>query len=44
MEIEQPHRITNAEDEALVLSEVQTGEYTGEDDIERFEHDYGRGS
>ena len=26
----------------VVVSEVQTGEYFGEDDIERFEDDFGR--
>ncbi|MEV7431953.1 phosphomannose isomerase type II C-terminal cupin domain [Nocardioides sp. NPDC092400] len=38
----QPHRITNMEDEDLVLIEVQLGRYTGEDDICRLEDDYGR--
>jgi mannose-6-phosphate isomerase-like protein (cupin superfamily) len=36
------HRIENAGDENLVLIEVQTGEYFGEDDIIRIEDDYGR--
>jgi mannose-6-phosphate isomerase len=40
--IGQPHRICNAEDEALVLVEVQLGDYTGEDDIVRLEDDYDR--
>ncbi|GEP40460.1 hypothetical protein NPS01_41230 [Nocardioides psychrotolerans] len=42
VEIGQPHRITNMEDETLVLIEVQMGAYTGEDDICRLEDDYGR--
>jgi len=28
----------------LVISEVQSGEYLGEDDIVRFEDQYGRGN
>jgi mannose-6-phosphate isomerase len=36
------HRIQNSSPENLVIIEVQTGEYFGEDDIERFEDDYGR--
>ena len=36
------HRITNNEDEDLVIVEIQRGEYTGEDDICRLEDDYGR--
>ncbi len=36
------HRIENRDDDDLVFIEVQTGEYFGEDDIERFEDDYGR--
>jgi mannose-6-phosphate isomerase-like protein (cupin superfamily) len=38
----QAHRIANQEDEELVIIEVQRGAYTGEDDIHRFEDDYGR--
>ncbi|MBC9735298.1 phosphomannose isomerase type II C-terminal cupin domain [Nocardioides marmotae] len=38
----QPHRITNLEDEELVLIEVQTGRYTGEDDVCAVEDGYGR--
>jgi mannose-6-phosphate isomerase-like protein (cupin superfamily) len=38
----QPHRIANAEDETLVIIEVQRGSYLGEDDIVRLEDDYGR--
>lgn len=36
------HRICNVGSEDLVFIEIQTGEYFGEDDIERFEDDYGR--
>lgn len=36
------HRIANTGDEPLVFVEVQTGEYFGEDDIERLDDDYGR--
>lgn len=37
------HRIENPEtDEKLVLIETQTGDYFGEDDIERLEDDFGR--
>jgi mannose-1-phosphate guanylyltransferase/mannose-6-phosphate isomerase len=37
------HRIENPGSETLQIIEVQTGEYLGEDDIERFEDRYGRG-
>ncbi len=40
--IGQAHRIVNAEDELLVIVEIQRGDYTGEDDICRLEDDYGR--
>jgi mannose-6-phosphate isomerase len=36
------HRAENSSTENLVIIEVQTGKYFGEDDIERFEDDYGR--
>jgi len=37
------HRVENpSESEKLVFFEVQTGEYFGEDDIERLEDDFGR--
>ena len=36
------HRIANEMDEPLIFIEVQLGTYFGEDDIERFEDDYGR--
>jgi mannose-6-phosphate isomerase-like protein (cupin superfamily) len=37
------HRVENPDaDELLVFIEVQLGDYLGEDDIERFEDDFGR--
>ena len=36
------HRMENPGDLDLSFIEVQTGEYFGEDDIERFEDDFGR--
>ena len=36
------HRAENSSSENLVIIEVQTGEYFGEDDIERLEDKYGR--
>jgi mannose-6-phosphate isomerase-like protein (cupin superfamily) len=36
------HRFENHGEIPLVAIEVQTGDYLGEDDIERFEDDYGR--
>jgi mannose-6-phosphate isomerase-like protein (cupin superfamily) len=36
------HRIANIGTTLLAFVEVQTGEYFGEDDIERIEDDYGR--
>ena len=36
------HRLANAGDEDLVIIEVQTGSYLGEDDILRYEDVYGR--
>jgi mannose-6-phosphate isomerase-like protein (cupin superfamily) len=36
------HRIANPGTEPLLLIEIQRGEYFGEDDIERFEDDFGR--
>jgi mannose-6-phosphate isomerase len=38
------HRISNPHSEPLVIIEVQSGEYTGEDDIMRYEDDYARSS
>jgi mannose-6-phosphate isomerase len=37
-----PHRIENTGTEELVFIEVQHGDYFGEDDIVRFEDDFGR--
>jgi mannose-1-phosphate guanylyltransferase / mannose-6-phosphate isomerase len=36
------HQLENRHNEPLEIIEVQTGSYFGEDDIERFEDDYGR--
>lgn len=36
------HRLENRSDEPLRILEIQTGSYCEEDDIERFEDDYGR--
>lgn len=36
------HRIENGDDEQLIIIETQTGDYFGEDDIERLEDDFGR--
>lgn len=36
------HRLENAEEKALVMIEVQTGDYLGEDDIVRYEDLYSR--
>ena len=36
------HRLTNEGTAPLILIEVQTGSYMGEDDIERYEDDYDR--
>jgi mannose-6-phosphate isomerase len=36
------HRLENSGDANVVFIEVQTGEYFGEDDIERLEDDFGR--
>lgn len=36
------HRLSNATDIPLIIIEVQTGKYVGEDDIIRFEDVYGR--
>lgn len=36
------HRLDNPTDEPLQLIEVQSGDYLGEDDITRYEDDYGR--
>ncbi len=36
------HRLRNSGDDKAIFIEVQTGEYFGEDDIERIEDDFGR--
>lgn len=36
------HRVENSEQDLLVFIEIQTGDYFGEDDIERFDDDFGR--
>jgi mannose-6-phosphate isomerase len=36
------HRIANSGSRDMVFIEIQSGDYFGEDDIERFEDDYGR--
>ena len=36
------HRLRNCQSERLEVIEVQTGDYLGEDDIERYDDDYGR--
>jgi mannose-6-phosphate isomerase len=42
IEIGVAHRIENIGSEELIFTEVQTGTYFGEDDIERLEDDFGR--
>jgi mannose-1-phosphate guanylyltransferase/mannose-6-phosphate isomerase len=37
------HRLENSGEGSLQIIEVQNGDYLEEDDIERFEDDYGRG-
>ena len=39
---DEKHRIANNSYQDLVFIEIQTGDYFGEDDIERIEDDYGR--
>ncbi len=39
---EEKHRLSNSSKETLIIIEVQSGEYLGEDDIIRFEDNYGR--
>ncbi|MEM9242625.1 MAG: cupin domain-containing protein [Pseudomonadota bacterium] len=36
------HRLSNESDDILHVIEVQCGDYLGEDDITRYEDDYGR--
>jgi mannose-1-phosphate guanylyltransferase/mannose-6-phosphate isomerase len=40
--VETQHRLENPGSEDVHLIEVQTGDYFGEDDIERYEDIYGR--
>ncbi|MCI0400082.1 MAG: mannose-1-phosphate guanylyltransferase/mannose-6-phosphate isomerase [Gammaproteobacteria bacterium] len=40
--VETPHRLTNRGTVDLEIIEVQTGDYLGEDDIQRLEDQYGR--
>jgi mannose-1-phosphate guanylyltransferase/mannose-6-phosphate isomerase len=37
------HRLENDCSDTLVIIEVQSGDYLGEDDIERYDDVYGRG-
>jgi len=37
-----PHRLENPQDIGLEIIEVQSGDYLGEDDIERIADDFGR--
>ncbi len=37
-----PHRVANAGEDPLVFVEIQVGDYSGEDDIERVDDGYGR--
>ena len=36
------HRLSNPDESPLSIIEIQSGAYLGEDDIKRFEDDYGR--
>ena len=36
------HRLSNPSNDDLKIIEVQSGSYLGEDDIERFDDNYGR--
>ena len=42
IDINQVHRLSNKSNVILQIIEVQSGEYLGEDDIERLEDNYGR--
>ncbi|WP_158678837.1 mannose-1-phosphate guanylyltransferase/mannose-6-phosphate isomerase [Pseudoalteromonas sp. T1lg75] len=42
IQAQQRHRLTNVGTEAAIIIEVQSGDYLGEDDIIRFDDDYGR--
>ena len=36
------HRLSNPGEKVLKIIEIQSGSYLGEDDIERFDDNYGR--
>jgi mannose-6-phosphate isomerase len=40
--VESKHRVENEGNELLVFIEIQRGDYLGEDDIVRFDDDFGR--
>ena len=40
--VQAKHRLTNSGIDDLVIIEIQTGSYLGEDDIIRYEDDFGR--
>ncbi|WP_158683758.1 mannose-1-phosphate guanylyltransferase/mannose-6-phosphate isomerase [Pseudoalteromonas sp. T1lg22] len=42
IQAQQRHRLTNVGNKAAIIIEVQSGDYLGEDDIIRFDDDYGR--
>jgi mannose-6-phosphate isomerase len=42
--VQAKHRVENDGDEMLVFIEIQRGSYLGEDDIVRFDDDFGRAS
>jgi mannose-6-phosphate isomerase len=42
--VEAKHRVENEGEQNLVFIEVQRGDYLGEDDIVRFDDDFGRSS
>ena len=42
IEFNEKHRLINEEDEILEIIEIQSGNYLGEDDIKRYEDNYGR--
>jgi mannose-6-phosphate isomerase-like protein (cupin superfamily) len=42
IDVKDKHRLINNGEQPLVIIEVQTGTYFGEDDIIRYEDDFGR--
>ena len=42
IEVTQKHRLINPYEDGLEIVEIQTGTYFGEDDIVRYEDDFGR--